>query len=260
MRSMDDRRGEFKRIAKRQTIGELLITRERPEKAFQCCNSMAETMHTNQVALYMGVDDDDPRRSEYVELAAAFPFARLVDIPGRESFPGLSWLWNQVADVAHKDGCDILHLLGDDIRFVTPGWDEIVLREFALAELDGFLLLFGPDGNHEGDCMETATHIWINASYMDAVGEYAVSGFMVDAVDTWQYEVYRALGRTRYNADLRLDHLQWRRGRSEPDHVTTDRMQWTERKKAVRKMWSDRAAERKADVKKVARYIERVRP
>ena len=259
MRSMDDRRAEFERMANRRTIGELLITRERPGKAFELCNSMAATKRTDQATLYMGVDMDDPCRKEYLQLAAAFDFAIMVNIPAQGEFPGAPYLWNTVARYAIAEGCDILHLLGDDVRYISEGWDEIVLREFALAEPDGFLFLYGPDGNHRGPGRDNATHPWINASYVDAVGEYVKTGFPVDGLDTWQFEVFDGVGRTRYNDDLRIDHLQWRRGRCEPDHVTTERMRWKENKQVTRKLWVEMEGERKADVKRVKKHIERIR-
>lgn len=95
-------------------ISILCPTRGRPEMARRMAESAVETAaDTRGLEILFWLNEDDPKLSEYKHS----PYTVL--IMGKDG--PTSYAWNELAKRAAGD---ILMLMGDDVVFETPGWDN----------------------------------------------------------------------------------------------------------------------------------------
>src|SRR5215831_16977659 len=101
----------------------LVPSRGRPEHLKRLCASIAETA-IDIPEVYVGVDEDDPKRVEYESFwyQQSFPFQLFVQ-PDCHQVVG--WL-NQMAAVTYPHHRNI-GTVGDDNVFSTVGWEQAVI-------------------------------------------------------------------------------------------------------------------------------------
>jgi len=160
----------------------------------------------------------------------------------------LSQCWNECYKVAKGD---ILMHCGDDIRFRTNSWDEIVRREFDKVP-DKIVQVFGDDGiQHE----HLATHSFIHRKWAEAIGYFVPPYFSSDYNDTWLDFVARQLKRQVYKSELITEHMHWLVGKGEKDETALENLS---RHVAdnVEKLYASLFSERINNVKKLQQVID----
>jgi len=187
-------------------------SRERINKILTFICSIATTAKDiNNVNLVLGVDDDDPKRDIYLKIAQNFSFIQLVKYPaGLFKEKGLSELWNVMA---RETTNDIIAMVGDDMKFETPDWDEKIIKEFSNKK-DNFYLIHCNDGmrgsgNKYANVAPLAVNSFIHRDYVNTVGHYVQEVEPNIFQDTYLNTLFQALDRKIYFHDVVIRHLHF---------------------------------------------------
>lgn len=219
-------------------ISVLVPTRGRPDGLKRLMNSLYETAaHRRFVEIVVRLDEDDPKLQEYWHLAE-HPFISIV-----KSRALLSECWNECAQSA--DGEILMHC-GDDIEFLTNGWDQMVRDEFEKVN-DKILFVHGDDLGPHGK--EFGTHGFLHRRWIETVGYFVPPLFSSDWNDVWLNEVANALNR-RVLLPFVTEHHHYTFGKAERDQTHADREERGERDGVV-DLYKRTAKERKHDTAKL---------
>jgi GT2 family glycosyltransferase len=185
----------------------LAPTRGRP----QALQDMADSAHataTGPIEVFAYVDDDDPHLDQYVATSGVSVVVgpRIV----------LSDCWNVLARKAQGD---FLHMSADDIRFRTPGWDQIIRETFEQFP-DRIACVYGRDGIHDE---KLATHGFISRRWFETVGYFTWHEFPCDFADTWLHDVAQMVGRLIYQPEVLIEHLHPIANKAEWDQTHNER-------------------------------------
>lgn len=203
----------------------------------------------NNVNVYFGVDEDDPTRDRIKKIAAAIPCVKIVDIKNEGKFIGLGKMWNLCADVSTEE---IISMIGDDMVFATPGWDEMLIEEFKKSPADKIYGVHCNDGYH-GE--KLAVNFFCLRKYADLMGgKFMREEFKINWIDQWLHQVFSSVGRLKYRGDIMIEHRHWVLGKDKKDNVA-DRMAVADVNKISDKLWYDLVEERIKDVKTISNYM-----
>jgi hypothetical protein len=176
---------------RRGEISILMATRGRPEMlAEELATLKANTRRKEALAVWLYVDEDDEITRKAIDAG------RFADLDFRVHWhvgprpPALGQahqaLWN-----ASGRASEVYMISCDDARFDTPGWDEVVRREFGRYS-DGILLAFAHDPN-----AEQATYPFIGWGFLQTLGYEKVFpgifAFWFD--DKWVEQIAQMAGR-----------------------------------------------------------------
>lgn len=170
-------------------------SRGRPEAAAAMVESFEETTHGWPPEIRLCLDDDDPRLHDYEEMC--WQLGLLVG-----SREGLAKRLNRAALDAVEDGADAVMFVGDDVRFVTPGWDvkfKEVLAEFPAC------LIYCADGIRD---INSTSHPMISRAWIERMGWFARPEFHHYCFDAIWMFLSRAAGVLFYLPDVLIRHDQ----------------------------------------------------
>lgn len=186
----------------------LLPTRGRPWNALEAVASIKKTAtRPDDVHLCVCQDLDDPHRLAIADKKALFCLFPLFG----ERWKFVQWLNYGVLRIT----LDIYSHIGwaaDDIRYVTPGWDDI-LRTHAE------LVVFGPDG-YQNEKM--ATHPWIRTEIPKALGYLVPSELVHGPADLFIQELAKEIGSIAYDPRIQMEHLHPDAGKAVVDQTYLD--------------------------------------
>lgn len=203
----------------------------------------------NNVNVYFGVDEDDPTRDRIKKIAAAIPCVKIVDIKNEGKFIGLGKMWNICSDASTEE---IISMIGDDMVFATPGWDEMLIEEFKKSSADKIYGVHCNDGYH-GE--KLAVNFFCLRKYADLMnGKFMREEFKINWIDQWLHQVFSSVGRLKYRGDIMIEHRHWVLGKDKKDNVA-DRMAVADVNKISDKLWYDLVEERIKDVKTISNYM-----
>ncbi len=179
-----------------------IATRGRPERFERLMDSIRRTRQVAKV--YVRVDGDDPRYSEYCSLDlpsyAEFVIGPRVDVAGA---------MQECLGAFPTEDCYVL--LGDDTEVHTFGWDR-KLRDAA-----GLWHISYPNDGLKGESQ--ATHPCIGGEFLRAIGFWALPGLSHLYTDTvWDF-LGRQYGNLVYRPDVLVEHLHWSAGKSARDET-----------------------------------------
>jgi len=172
-------------------ISILMATRARPEMlAEELATLKTNTRQKEKLAVWLYVDDDDEVTRKAVDggMFANLDFRVHWHYGPRPPALGQAHqaLWN-----ASGRASEVYMISCDDARFDTPGWDDIVRREFGRYS-DGIMLAFAHDPN-----AEQATYPFIGWGFLQALGYEKVFpgifAFWFD--DKWVEQIAQMAGR-----------------------------------------------------------------
>lgn len=188
-------------------IALLCPTRERIDSVKRLANSIVNTVDdVYNINLYLGVDEDDPTKSEIMKLEQEHVFVKWVPIYNYNKFLGLGKIWNMMVENIQDD---IFAMVGDDMVFETKNWDADVLVEFSC---DKIKLLHYNDGmrgqgNPFSSTPPLAVHSFIHRIYYDTFGYYVREEWKHGYHDTWLHDVYSMINKRIYKHNIKINHL-----------------------------------------------------
>jgi hypothetical protein len=181
-------------------ISILCPSRGRPELAKRLVDTAKDTANNiDNVEFKFYLNDDDPALEKYYKLLDS----SLYTVGPHQS---TCFSWNQLADNAKGD---ILFLAGDDIQFLTPGWDSEFEKVFNQYD-DKICMVVPWDCNGKGKGAEHknktipvvignesigAPHFAVHRNWVKALGYFAPPFFWHWYVDSYTQKVSRKLGR-----------------------------------------------------------------
>lgn len=160
----------------------------------------------------------------------------------------LSQLWN-IAYEKLATGSIIMQC-GDDIRFRTPDWDEVIYNAYNKVD-DKILLVFGNDGIA---FEKLATHSFVSRKWIEVSGMWLPPYFASDYNDVWLDEVARKIARIQYFSELYFEHMHILVNKAVEDNNTRERMARHAQQNPT-KIYEDTAAERDQHAARLLKYI-----
>ena len=193
---------------KPETISLLLPSRGRPTWLHRMMFTALETaIYPRSVEIVVYVDEDDPEREAYLRL----PWVKVKLGPRIV----LSEMWN---DCFQRSTGNIVMHCGDDVVFKTPGWDEIVRKEFEKYP-DKLVFLYGDDLGPNGQVF--GTHGFMHRRWAEIVGYFVPPLFSSDWNDVWLNEVADMIGR-KVLIPIVTEHLHYTFGKAPRDQTHHD--------------------------------------
>jgi len=123
--------------------------------------------------------------------------------------------WVNMVVAKHLTDYEWFAWCADDIRYLTPGWDQKVVAHPEL-------VVYGPDGIQNE---KMATHPFIRAALPAAFGWLTPPELKHGCMDVFVESVGRHLGRLAYDPEIKLEHLHHSVGRSAYD-LTYQEVDW----------------------------------
>lgn len=199
-------------------------TRNRLNKLLTLISSLATTIKGKDVQLVLGVDEDDPVGKYYEYLSNNIPFIKVITFKNNGKFLGLSTMWN---GMAKQIDADIYAMIGDDMMFMTQGWDEQIVEEFKNGPKDKIIMVHCNDGmrgpgNKYAGVPPLCVNFFIHKNYISATG-YFVEPYMENTHhDTWPQIIFDKLKRTIYRHNILIKHLHFSETTGNMDNVSSN--------------------------------------
>ena len=168
-----------------------LPTRNRPAKARECITSFRETVK-GDADLILILDDDDGSYADGFEDVDKITVTRGTLVTAINS-----------AAAVLAGTYDALMLASDDLVFVTPGWDEILLAKLAAMGGTGII---GWDSRRRYDLLE---HVLMSSGIVKALGYFALPCCGHFYVDNAWTELGKRAGLLGYCPDVLIEHRHY---------------------------------------------------
>jgi len=231
-------------------IAIIVPSRERMNRKLTLLTSIITSVsNINNITVYFGTDMDDPTRNLVYKIAAAVPCVKVVDIETHGKFPGLGKLWNVCVENSTED---IISMIGDDMVFLTQGWDDMLLKEFENMPEDKIKAVHCND-NHHGK--KLAVNLFCHRKYAEVMGRFMREEFKINWVDQWLHQMFNCFGRLTYREDIMIEHRHWLYGKANHDQIAT-RMAIEDTNQVSDKLWGSLVNERILDAKKLSSYLK----
>jgi len=199
-------------------------TRNRLNKLLTLISSLVTTIKSKDVFLVLGVDEDDPAKNYYSYLSNNIPFIKTIVFKNEGKFLGLSTMWNSMVKQIDSD---IYAMIGDDMMFMTPDWDEQIIKEFKNGPKDKIMMLHCNDGmrgpgNKYANVSPLCVNFFIHKNYINTAG-YFVEPYMENTHhDTWPQIIFDKLQRTVYRHDILIKHLHYSETTGKMDNISNN--------------------------------------
>lgn len=185
-------------------ISILCPTRNRPanvEKLVDSARKMAHAPEDLEFLFYVDIDDD------------SFPLVENV----RVIHGPRVWISNAHNILYSFATGEILMTAGDDMEFLTQGWDDLIRETFQKIP-DRIALVFGNDlATHAG---KIAVHGFFHRRWVEVLGTWVQPG-RGSLWDLWSTDVAKKLNRFFYIENLMIKHVHYRQGAKEASFDAT---------------------------------------
>lgn len=189
-----------------EVISVVCPTRNRPDNVRKLvASARSRADHPEQLQLVFYVDDDDQ----------TFPLTAGEDISiVRGPRFTLSLMYNVCLPAVRGD---IIMYAGDDLEFISQGWDTAVRKCFDSFP-DRLILVHGDDMGQ--DPRKVATHGFLHRRWVETVGYLVPPFFPAGWADSWLTEVADRVGRRWFLPDLLIEHQHplWGKGSLDQTH------------------------------------------
>ena len=231
-------------------IAILVPSRERMNKRLTLLFSILTTVKDiNNINVYYGVDEDDPTLETIEKISKAIPCVKVIKIKNEGNFLGLGKLWNILTNETTEE---VISMIGDDMVFKIPNWDEEIIKEFQDIPEDKIKAIHCNDDCHKA---KLAVNLFCHRKYAEVMGQFMREEFKINWVDQWLHQVFSAFGRLKYRDDIMIEHRHWVLGKSNHD-TTAVRMAQADVNKVSDKLWYELVDERIKDVEKLGKYLK----
>jgi|SRR6478735_3819312 len=185
----------------------IVPTRGRPESATEVCQTFVDTVEDlDNTELLFVIDDDDPRADDYH--SATKGFSETIHLkfgPRMRMGPTL----NRAAVEASSEYA-IVGFIGDDHRFRTKGWDNVV-RD-AVRRTEGSGIVYGDD-LLQGINLPTA--VFVTSDIIAILGYIAPPELIHMYLDNFWKDFGVEIDRLSYMQDVVIEHMHPAAGKAE---------------------------------------------
>lgn len=175
-------------------------TRSRPEKFLKCLdNYRSLSTHDNyQVLVSADIDDPTMFNPQMGDTLLRYPNVKIIYGYSNSKVHAIN------RDVATVDYFDILVNTSDDMWFIKPGFDSIIVKDFNtyFPDFDG--VMHYNDGNHYGPNLMTLSIL--GKKYYDRFGYIYHPEYISVYCDKEAKEVAVLLGKYRYQSEILFNH------------------------------------------------------
>jgi hypothetical protein len=216
------------------------------ERLWNSILDTADNIKDIELCFYVDDDDDSGAWEMAEKLMAEYPDNIKAKLGPRIC---LSKAWNECYEISTGP---IYHHCGDDIVFVSKGWDKIVKNQFNKVYPDKIALVFGRD--HKKMVQHKAYHGWIHKKWVKACGYFLPPYFSAEMNDIWLTDVAKMVGRKVFIKDIQLNHMHYNRGLAEFDQTYQDLKEFKERDN-VKEIYKNKIKERRKNAKALKEVI-----
>lgn len=198
-----------------QTISLLIPTRLRPSqlrKMVESARHTAQNPELLQFCFYIDFDDNS-----YESLLSEYDSIDFRIVRGPRMW--LSSMFNNLLTVASGD---FLFWSGDDVEFLTDGWDAI-LKEAILMD-DEKLTMVHVDDMSKTYAQSFATIGMVHSNWVQIFGYLFTPHMRDNGIDFWITDVANQVNSRKYISAVKIQHLQYRQGNAEIDQTYKDRL------------------------------------
>jgi hypothetical protein len=211
----------------------LCPSRGRPAAARETLASFTRTRRDPASRLAFIVDADDPTKDEY-------PADYTTVIKQTGSMAGA--LATAVRDSSLMAAAAIVGMIGDDNRFVSPGWDVAIAEALTAPGI-----AYGDDG-HAAEHLANRGHVhptswWLSRQIVERLG-MALPELRHFYMDDYWYELGTAAGCLRYLPAVKIEHLHPLWGTAPVDGIYQRSERYGERDKMTFHHWKVRGKSR----------------
>ncbi len=178
-----------------------LNSRGRLNDLINLLNSIVKTTHDiSQIELLINFDIDDEESCEVVQdLLKQYPFVRIFLINRPTN------LHVAINSLASQSVGNFLFVLNDDILFLTPVWDQIILEE--AESIKGDIMYLGTqDTSMDKNGNYSSFPILTRKAY-EALGFFMSTNFVGLGGDVHLYRIFEAVNRVK-RVPIMLDHTR----------------------------------------------------
>lgn len=164
--------------------------------------------------IYLGIDDTDEYYCQGIKYGTIAGNTghlqeRLSEITGAEVIPvilsgqehRICAIWETLAMHGYRDGCDCYLLAGDDLQFLTPGWDLMLCEPLMQRG-------YGIEAFNDVAFPGFPTFPVLHRSHFDCFKRLLPDGFASanQYGDPFLYQMYEAIGAARIRPDVKCDN------------------------------------------------------
>ena len=154
---------------------------------------------------------------------------------------------------------EIYMAAGDDIVFVTKGWDTQVVEAFKKYP-DKIVMVYGDDGTGGAYVTDSGldkfgTHFFLHKNWVDAVGYFNPPIYVKDFVDTHINTVADVIKRRCFIPSLIIEHHHYTNGKAPFDETYALRLDEFHKLNPQKVFLNEGAALRTKEIKKLENYI-----
>ncbi len=188
----------------------LVPSRGRPDNARRLLHACADT--ASDVVVFIGVDSNDPKFFQYLEIATEHLVPGTVVVLPSETSNGtgmvgaLNWLAQ-----SHAQDYEMIAFMGDDHIPVTPNWDVELCHSI---RMQGGGLAYGND-LLQGEALPTA--VVMESRIPKVLGYMAPPVLEHLWVDNFWLQLGQGIGQISYLGDVVIEHLHPGVGKAEWD-------------------------------------------
>lgn len=193
-------------------------TRSRPIKFLNCIENYRSFSTHNNYEIRVTADTDDPsmNTNEIRDLMKRYPQVNLIYGTSTDKVNAIN------RDLSTEDEFDILINTSDDMWFVKPGFDTIVVNAMndTFPDFDG--VLHFNDGNKYGSKLMTMSIM--GKKYFDRFGYIYFPGYKNVYCDNEAMDVAKILGKYKYFPDILFNHNHpmWGLGKWDEQYIKTE--------------------------------------
>ncbi len=159
--------------------------------------------NTDNICFSFCVNKNDHGTIEYIKKRFKDTSIEYTMIIENEQNPNLAVFFNMIYNATHADNL-IMSMLGDDMQFVTRGYDLLILEK--INNIDGLGIVYGDDCLwwHEKLCVNFFT----TCKFVDLIkpNKFMCEAFPRDQIDIIWYEIAKKLSMLYYIGCLKIKH------------------------------------------------------
>ena len=193
-------------------IGFLTPSRDRPDDLYAYITSVQQhAQYPDNAFFYCYIDSDDPQLKKYKSV-----FKNHHNVILHVGFPySISKSWNIIARMAYNDGCDILIMGNDDLRYLSP-WDEALLHITRQITDNIYCCWFDDNIHGKNQC----TFPIISRHWFKILGYFTPEIFLFGYNDTWIEDMAKRIKRDIYINHVKTSHDHWITKKRKRDNTT----------------------------------------